>query len=157
MAGFTRITTTNARSAVASRALVADGNGKTQPPLLPSAARRRSFRSGFVPAVALPALHFAARRTADRSSSSGTRPALHRTLRGKWKSAASNANPRRTTLRRNRRRKPARAVKPPALSSDATQGAIRPMRTNLMCLVRERMKGKIECCQASRHHSAKWQ
>jgi hypothetical protein len=34
---------------------------------LPSAARRRSFRSGFVPAVSPPALHFSARRTADRS------------------------------------------------------------------------------------------
>src|ERR1700676_5315671 len=36
--------------------------------VLPSAARRRSFRSGFVPAVSPPALHFTARRTADRSS-----------------------------------------------------------------------------------------
>jgi len=34
---------------------------------LPSAARRRSFRSGFVPAVSPPALHFSARRTADRN------------------------------------------------------------------------------------------
>jgi hypothetical protein len=59
---------TNARFAAASRALVADGNGKTQSRLLPSAARRRSFRSGSVPAVSPPALHFSARRTADRSS-----------------------------------------------------------------------------------------
>jgi len=59
---------TNARSATASRALVADGNGKTQSRLLPSAARRRSLHSGSVPAVSPPALHFAARRTADRSS-----------------------------------------------------------------------------------------
>jgi hypothetical protein len=44
---------TNARSATASRALVADGNKKTQSRLLPSAARRRSLRSGFVPAVSL--------------------------------------------------------------------------------------------------------
>lgn len=36
--------------------------------LLPSAARRRSLHSGSVPAVSPPALHFAARRTADRSS-----------------------------------------------------------------------------------------
>jgi hypothetical protein len=35
--------------------------------LLPSAARRRSLRSGSVPAGTPPALHFAARRTADRS------------------------------------------------------------------------------------------
>ena len=35
--------------------------------VLPSAARRRSFRFGFVPAVSPPALHFSARRTADRS------------------------------------------------------------------------------------------
>jgi hypothetical protein len=34
---------------------------------LRSAARRRSLRSGFVPAVSPPALHFSACRTADRS------------------------------------------------------------------------------------------
>ena len=59
---------TNARSAAASRALVADGNRKRSRVVLPSAARRRSLRSGSVPAVSPPALHFAARRTADRSS-----------------------------------------------------------------------------------------
>ena len=37
--------------------------------VLPSAARRRSLHSGSVPAVSPPALHFAARRTADRSGS----------------------------------------------------------------------------------------
>jgi len=36
--------------------------------VLPSAARRRSLRSGSVPAVSPPALHFTARRTADRSN-----------------------------------------------------------------------------------------
>ena len=51
---------TNARSAAASRALVADRN-KTQSRLLPSAARRRSLRYGSVPAVSLPTLHFTAR------------------------------------------------------------------------------------------------
>jgi hypothetical protein len=35
--------------------------------VLPSAARWRSLRSGSVPAVSPPALHFSARRTADRS------------------------------------------------------------------------------------------
>jgi hypothetical protein len=43
-------------------------NGKTQSRLLPSAARRRTFRFGSVPAVSPPALHLTARRTADRSS-----------------------------------------------------------------------------------------
>jgi len=59
---------TNARSAAASRALVADENTKRSCVVLPSAARRRSLRSGFVPTVSPPALHFTARRTADRSS-----------------------------------------------------------------------------------------
>src|SRR5208283_2233789 len=59
---------TNVRSAAASRTLVADGNRKRSRVVLPSAARRRSLRSGSVPAVPPPALHFSARRTADRSS-----------------------------------------------------------------------------------------
>jgi hypothetical protein len=68
MAGFVGKTATNARSAAASRVLVAGGGGwKTQSRSLPSAARRRSLRSGSVPAVSPPALHFSARRTADRS------------------------------------------------------------------------------------------
>jgi hypothetical protein len=49
--------------------------------VLPSAARRRSFRSGFVPAVSPPALHFTARRTADRScffkNPTGLAPDIH--------------------------------------------------------------------------------
>jgi hypothetical protein len=41
--------------------------GKRSRVVLPSAARWRSLRSGSVPAVSPPALHFSARRTADRS------------------------------------------------------------------------------------------
>jgi hypothetical protein len=85
MAGFTGAAATNARSAVASRAIVADGNEKTQSRLLPSAARRRSFRSGSVPAVSPPALHFTARRTADRSCSfknpTGLAPDIHKQIK----------------------------------------------------------------------------
>lgn len=140
MAGFTGAAATNARSAVASRALVADGNRKAQSRLLPSAARRRSLRSGSIPAVSPPALHFPARRTVDRSSSSGTQPALRPTSVRRSKFAAPSANPRLTTLRRNRRRKPARAAKFPVLSSDAMRGANRPKRTSLTRSVRERVE-----------------
>ena len=67
MAGFVGKTATNARSTALERALVADEKIKAQSRSLPSAARRRSLRSGSVPAVSPPALHFSARRTADRS------------------------------------------------------------------------------------------
>jgi len=67
MAGLTGITATNARSAAASRALVADGKNKTQ--------SRCASVSGTAAVVALrlrssrlsAPLHFSARRTADRS------------------------------------------------------------------------------------------
>ena len=59
---------TNARSATLHARSSRTEMEKTQSRLLPSAARRRSLRSGSVPAVSPPALHFSARRTADRSS-----------------------------------------------------------------------------------------
>ena len=144
MAGFTGAAATNARSAVASRALVADGNEKTQSRLLPSAVRRRSLRSGSVPAVSPPALHFTARRTADRSSSSGTRPALRRTFTSRLKSAApKSANPHPTILRQKRRKRPTHAAKSPAFSGDAMRETSRPKQTNLVSLVQARTKEKI--------------
>ena len=63
------------------------------------------------------------------------------------KSVAPSANSHPTILRRNRRKRPAHAAKSPTFSSDAMRETSRPKQTNLVSLVREPTKEKIECYQ----------